>query len=136
MPDKADYRVLYKQLSAKIDFKVLGRHMQSARKQCGLTQAQVAEEMKLGVKYYAALEAGTAKISLVRLIQFICITQASADALLSGTHAYYPANFSSRALGAAGSLHAKREELHELIDKCSDEKIETMLVIVKALKDK
>lgn len=136
MSDKADYRMLNKQLSAEIDFKVLGRHMKSARKQCKLTQAEIAEEMKLGVKYYAALEAGTAKISLVRLIQFICLTQVSADFLLSGTHKHYPTNFLSRSTSQRKATLTKREELHTLIDKCSDDKIETVIIIMNALKDK
>ena len=36
--------------------------MRDARRHCKLTQAEIAEKMKLGVKYYAALEAGTANI--------------------------------------------------------------------------
>lgn len=136
MPKKSDYRKLNKLLSAEIDYKVLGRHMKSARKQRKLTQAEMAEEMKLGVKYYAALEAGTAKISLVRFIQFVCIIQVSADSLLIGTHEHYPTNFLSRSSTQHGSAYTKHEELHSLIDKCSDDKIETMLGIMKVLKDK
>ena len=74
MSDKTDYRMVNKQLSAEIDYKALGHHMRDARRHCKLTQAEIAEKMKLGVKYYAALEAGTANINLLRLIQFITIT--------------------------------------------------------------
>ena len=135
MSDKTDYRALNKQLSAEINYITLGHHMKNARKQCGMTQAEMAEKMKLGVKYYAALEIGKAKIKLVRLIQFISITQVSADTLLIGTHADYPSRFSHR-IDNKEKAYTERDELHHLIDRCSDETIETILVITKALKEK
>ncbi len=66
-----DYRTINRQLQAEINYHVLGRHMQTVRQDRGMTQAAVAEKMKLGTKYYASLEEGFSHISLYRLIQFI-----------------------------------------------------------------
>lgn len=93
MPDAIDYREINKQLKAEFDFKIIGKHMQSVRKAHKMTQAEVAEKMKLGTKYYASLEAGTVKISFQRFLQFIVIMQASSDYLLSGCHPEYPPQF-------------------------------------------
>lgn len=136
MSDKTDYRMVNKQLSAEIDYKALGHHMRDARRHCKLTQAEIAEKMKLGVKYYAALEAGTANINLLRLIQFITITHVSADSLLTGTHKDYPTGFPSHSATQANSVYTKREELHHLIDKCPDSIIDLVLILTKTLKDK
>ena len=81
MRKNTEYLAVNKQLQSEIDYRVIGRHMQAIRQKCGMTQAVVAEKMKLGVKYYAALEAGTESISLSRLIQFICLMQSSSDTL-------------------------------------------------------
>ena len=90
MRKNTEYLAVNKQLQSEIDYRVIGRHMQAIRQKCGMTQAVVAEKMKLGVKYYAALEAGTESISLSRLIQFICLMQSSSDTLLAGCHPDYP----------------------------------------------
>ena len=102
--------------------------MQAIRQKCGMTQAVVAEKMKLGVKYYAALEAGTESISLSRLIQFICLMQSSSDTLLAGCHPDYP------------PLHTCQENvcherilLNKLLDQCSDELIRTLYVIAQGI---
>ena len=83
---------------------------------------------KLGVKYYAALEAGTESISLSRLIQFICLMQSSSDTLLAGCHPDYP------------PLHTCQENvcherilLNKLLDQCSDELIRTLYVIAQGI---
>lgn len=71
--EATDYRVVKKQLQADIDYTILGRHMREVRRQRGMTQAAIAERMKIGVKYYSKFEVGSERISLYRLIQFICI---------------------------------------------------------------
>ena len=126
MRKNTEYLAVNKQLQSEIDYRVIGRHMQAIRQKCGMTQAVVAEKMKLGVKYYAALEAGTESISLSRLIQFICLMQSSSDTLLAGCHPDYP------------PLHTCQENvcherilLNKLLDQCSDELIRTLYVIAQ-----
>lgn len=128
MPDIADYRAINKQLKAEFDFKVIGKHMQSVRRARGMTQAEVAEIMKLGTKYYASMEAGTVKISFSRFLQFIVIMQASADNLLLGCHPEYPSQFS-----CPDGACKERVMLNRLLDQCSDDLIKTINVIVQGL---
>lgn len=123
-----DFRARKRQLQADIDYKVLGRHMQAVRQQRGLTQAVVAEQMKVGTKYYSAFEGGKAKISLYRLIQFICLMGTSADCLLVGCHRDYP------------SHHIRPEDdsedrklLLSVLDQCSDDTIRIMRIVAEAL---
>lgn len=131
MGSRKEYRTGLKQLQFEIDYKVLGRHLQIARKKHGITQVAIAEQMKVGEKYYSTLEAGKGHISLARLIQFICITHASADYLLSGTHAGYPLQFSY-----PKNSFERRNELNRLLDQCSEDTIETLYTIAERLQDK
>lgn len=128
MPKNTEYRTVNKQLQAEIDYKTIGRHMQAVRQKCGMTQAVVAEKMKLGVKYYAALEAGTENISLSRLIQFICITQVASDTLLAGCHPDYPSPYT-----CLENACSERILLNKLLDQSSDELIKTLYVIAQSL---
>lgn len=123
-----DYRALKRQLQADIDYKTLGRHMQAVRLQRGMTQAVVAERMKIGVKYYSRFEVGTEKISLYRLIQFICIRETSADYLLAGCHLDYPPSYI-----CPDDSSPERKQLNVLLDQCSDAAIKTLLIVAKGL---
>ena len=53
MRKQADYRENLRQLREDIDWKILGDHMQEARKQSRLTQAQMAERMGISPNYYS-----------------------------------------------------------------------------------
>ena len=48
MRKNTEYLAVNKQLQSEIDYRVIGRHMQAIRQKCGMTQAVVAEKMKLG----------------------------------------------------------------------------------------
>ena len=82
--------------------------------------------MRLGEKYYAAIEAGNARINLVRLIQFICIMQISADDLLMGSHPDYPTKYDYREM-----KNEERKQLDKLLDQCSSEDLQALCIIVK-----
>lgn len=128
MSDNADYRAINRQLKADIDFHIIGNHMQVVRKARGMTQAAVAEKMKLGTKYYAAMEAGAVKISFSRFLQFIIIMQTSADYLLSGCQPNYPTQFS-----CPTDACKERVLLNRLLDQCSDDLTKTLYVIAQGL---
>ena len=128
MADKTDHHEINKQLKAEIDYKAIGNHMKSIRMKRKMTQEEVAEKMKWGTKYYSSIEAGKAKISLVRLIQFIGITQISADTILKGCYSDYPSQYTS-----TDDISEDRLELNKLLDQCSDEVIKTVLTITKGL---
>lgn len=126
--DACDYRALKRQLQADIDYKLLGQHMQAVRRKRELTQAVVAEKMKVGVKYYSAIESGKVKISLYRLIQFICIMGTSADHLLMGCHIDYPPSHE-----CTEEASVDRKELYTLLDQCSDDHIKTLRIVAEGL---
>lgn len=130
MGNRNEYRETLKELQAELDYKVLGYHLQAARKKCNMTQSALAEQMKIEEKYYASLEAGMASISLVRFIQFICITHTSADYLLSGIHTDYPSPFSY----PNNNTSEKRKKLECLLDGCSEETIDMIYTIAERLK--
>lgn len=131
MGSRKEYRAGLKQLQLEIDYKVLGRHLQTVRKKHGITQVAIAEQMKVGEKYYTTLESGKGRMSLARLIQFICITHASADYLLSGTHAGYPLQFSY-----PKNSCERRDKLNRILDQCSEDTIETLCTIAERLQGK
>ena len=58
MKKQADYRENLRQLRENIDWKMLGSHMQEARKQSKFTQAQMAERMGISPNYYSGYESG------------------------------------------------------------------------------
>lgn len=126
--EPSDYRAIKRQLQADIDYRLLGQHMQEVRHSRKMTQAAVAEKMKVGVKYYSAIESGKAKINLYRLIQFICIMGTSADHLLVGCHLDYPPSYA-----CPDDLSEDRKTLIALLDHCSDDTVKTLRIVAEGL---
>ena len=73
-------------LQEEIDYEVFGQHLRMVRKQMGLTQAQFSEKMSLKPNFYGEYETGKRHINFPRFLQFVCVTQCSADRLLRGCH--------------------------------------------------
>jgi len=121
-------RITKQLFSPDIDYKTLGRHMQAVRKQQGLTQATVAEYMRIGIKYYSAIECGSAKINLYRLIQFICLTHTSADILLVGCHHDYPTHYI-----CPNESNEDLKLLMALLEHCSRDTIRTVRALAETL---
>ena len=128
MRKQADYRENLRQLREDIDWKMLGSHMQEARKQSKFTQAQMAERMGISPNYYSGYESGDKHINLTRLIQFIVITQVQPDYLLMGTHPNYPVKSN-----APQYASKQRVEMEHILDQCSKETLDTFVVIAQAL---
>lgn len=123
-----DFRERNRQLQASIDYRAVGRHMQAVRQQRGMTQAVVAEHMKVSIKYYSAIECGTVRINLYRLIQFVCLMHISADTLLVGCHHDYPSHYISP--------EDSNEDLRQLIttlEQCSSDTIRMVRTLTEAL---
>lgn len=116
-------------LQEEIDYEVFGQHLRMVRKQMGLTQAQFSEKMSLKPNFYGEYETGKRHINFPRFLQFVCVTQCSADMLLRGCHKDFP---SERQQAAACS--EKRKELNRLLDKCDDELISGLIAIVELLR--
>lgn len=67
-----------------ISYKIIGRHIHTARKQRKLTQEQVAEMMKVTVAHYGRLERGERYINLERLAQISVLLGVPLAQLLDG----------------------------------------------------
>ena len=52
-----------------VSYKVIGRHIQEARKQAKLTQRAVAEKLNMSDTYYGKIERGECRVNLERLAQ-------------------------------------------------------------------
>ena len=128
MRKQADYRENLRQLREDIDWKILGSHMQEARKQSKFTQAQMAERMGISPNYYSGYENGDKHINLTRLMQFIVITKIQPDYLLRGTHPNYPAEANTPQYASK-----QRTEMEHILDQCSKETLDTFVVIAQAL---
>lgn len=118
-------------LQEQIDYKVFGHHLRMVRKKMGLTQAQLSEKMGLNPNFYGEYETGKRHINFPRLIQFICVTQSSADMLLRGCHQDFPSESQH-----AVAYSEKRRELNSLLDKCDDDLITGLIAIVELFRRK
>ena len=52
-----------------VSYKVIGRHIQEARKRMKLTQREVAEKLNMSDTYYGKIERGECRTNLERLAQ-------------------------------------------------------------------
>ncbi len=68
----------------EISYKIIGRHIQAARKQHKLTQEHMAEKLKMSVAHYGRLERGERQINLERLAQISVLLGAPMAQLLEG----------------------------------------------------
>ncbi len=116
-------------LQEEIDYEVFGQHLRMVRRKLGLTQAQFSEKMGLKPNFYGEYETGKRHINFPRFLQFVCVTQCSADMLLRGCHKDFPSE--SQPVAACSE---KRKELNRLLDKCDDELISGLIAIVELLR--
>lgn len=68
----------------EISYKIIGRHIRTARKQHKFTQECVAENLKMSVAHYGRLERGERQINLERLAQISVLLGVSMVQLLEG----------------------------------------------------
>lgn len=130
MARNMEYREENKRLQSEIDFRLMGVRMREVRLKSGLTQKALAEQMGLDTNYYGTLETGANRISMSRFIQFLGITKASADYLLTGVHADITGD-DERLSGAC----EERRLLEGLLDHCANDTIRTIYAMAKALYD-
>lgn len=117
------------QLQDEIDYVTLGRHLRDVRKAHPYTQAQISEILGLKPNYYGQYETGARHINLPRFIQFICKTQCSADALLTGCHKDYPS-----AMPMRQEYSETRKEINSILDKCDDDLLKDLIVVAELLR--
>ena len=64
-----------------VSYKVIGRHIQEARKRMKLTQREVAEKLNM---YYGKIERGECRTNLERLAQISVLLNVPLENLISG----------------------------------------------------
>ena len=68
-----------------ISYKIIGRHIRTARKRLHLTQESIAEMMHITVAHYGRLERGEREISLDRLAEVSVLLKTPIEQLLTGS---------------------------------------------------
>ena len=69
-----------------VSYKVIGRHIQEARKQAKLTQRGVAEKLNMSDTYYGKIERGECRVNLERLAQISVLLHTSLEDLHQRLH--------------------------------------------------
>lgn len=67
-----------------VSYKVIGRHIQEARKRMKLTQREVAEKLNMSDTYYGKIERGECRTNLERLAQISVLLNVPLENLISG----------------------------------------------------
>ncbi len=67
-----------------VSYKVIGRHIQEARKQEKLTQRTMAERLNMSDTYYGKIERGECRVNLERLAQISILLHVPLEDLISG----------------------------------------------------
>lgn len=68
-----------------IDYKLIGERIRKARKEKGITQEKLSEELDVTVAFISRLERGTATIKLKRLAQLCDILEVPIEHIITGT---------------------------------------------------
>ena len=112
-----------------IDYKRIGRHLRTARKNKHLTQAEVSEKLNIAENTYSNMERGAQKPSLSRIIQLCEIYEIKpgnvlddcSEPLITQSDIQYE------------SKNPDKLELHLLIEKCSDDTARIIRIAAQAL---
>lgn len=112
-----------------IDYKRIGRHLRTARKNKYLTQAEVSEKLNIAENTYSNMERGAQKPSLSRIIQLCEIYEIKpgnvlddcSEPLITQSDIQYE------------SKNPDKLELHLLIEKCSDDTARIIRIAAQAL---
>ena len=67
-----------------VSYKVIGRHIQEARKRMKLTQRDVAEQLNISHSHYCNFEKGKRMLSIDALIELAALLHLSLDFMLMG----------------------------------------------------
>ena len=67
-----------------VSYKVIGRHIQEARKRMKLTQREIAEKLNMSDTYYGKIERGECRTNLECLAQISVLLNVPLEDLISG----------------------------------------------------
>ena len=100
-----------------MDYYAIGQRIRAARRNCGLSQEQLAERVNISTTHMSHIETGNTKLSLPVLVEIAVALSVRVDELLSE---------SKQGLAAV-------EEIASVLQDCSAEHAQVVLDVVKAL---
>lgn len=103
-----------------MDYYEIGQRIRKYRKASNLSQEQLAEKAGISVTHMSHIETGNTKLSLSVLVNIATILSVQTDAII-----YEHPQISKTSI---------KQELSEIIDSCSVNKLNVILDVVKATK--
>lgn len=102
-----------------VDYKIIGRRIQIARKRAKITQQTLAEKLNVSVAFVSRIECGSSQVNLKRLTQICSILNISEGTILTGVCKTEQNYLSS--------------EFSDILSKCSPEKQELIYKLSKLI---
>ncbi|MBD2845716.1 helix-turn-helix transcriptional regulator [Paenibacillus sp. IB182496] len=103
------------------DYALIGKRIRKARESKGLTQEKLAEHLDVSNAYISKIERGRTPINLERLAELCVILDKNTEYILSGTN--------------SRSDDFLRNEIIDMLEGCSPEKIKLIASIVRQIVD-
>lgn len=108
-------------MQMSFDYSLIGKRIKQAREGQGITQEVLAEKLDVSNAYISKIERGKTPINLDRLSQLCVILDETPEYILSGANSH--------------SEDYLRNEIIVLLEKCSPEKINLIMNIIKSIVD-
>lgn len=102
------------------NLKEIGKRIQNRRKQLGLTQEQLADEMNVSVQMVSNLERGNKSIRIDNLLRLCQLLSVSTDYILTGKE--NDSDISALAQQIAALPEKEKAMIRLLVDYCTKEK--------------
>ena len=102
------------------NLKEIGKRIQNRRKQLGLTQEQLADEMNVSVQMVSNLERGNKSIRIDNLLRLCQLLSVSTDYILTGKE--NASDISALAQQIAALPEKEKAMIRLLVDYCTKEK--------------
>jgi transcriptional regulator with XRE-family HTH domain len=103
------------------DYSVIGKRIKKAREDKGLTQEKLAEHLDVSNAYISKIERGKTPINLDRLAELCVVLEKTPEYMLNGTNSI--------------SGDFLRNEIMEMLEGCSAEKIKLISQVIKPIID-
>ncbi len=106
-------------MNLSFDYGIIGKRIKEAREEKGLTQEKLAESLDVSNAYISKIERGKTTINLERLAEICVVLEESTEYLLNGANSL--------------SQDYMRNEILELLEGCSAEKIKLITAVIKSI---
>lgn len=116
-----------------IEYKVIGRHIRTARRNKGLTQEELAEMLSMSPAHFGKVERGERAINLQRLGELSAILGISLESLISGAEVS-----DSREHGSETEIREQTDfvaAVEQLSKGCSEKALRLMLRVCADIAD-